>query len=247
MTEYKDSVLICEAGLDLKYLKPTLENENISMEFCETTGGAISKCKSKKYSVIVLNSTGPEGLDEEIIAAISWSANIFTPVIVITQSNNSKTVNSILMHKFEMIRFPFDPDEFYFRVTRMIRLKQNEQAVHNNLMRFRTLFGTFPVGIAQTDQHGNFIAVNPFFAECLNMAETDVYKENFFQLCHPEDYFIERKQLDRLLRKEARKVNFEIRFINNDGKTSVCKIVSSAVWENDETFSFFTFVIDRID
>ncbi|MEZ5000165.1 MAG: beta-eliminating lyase-related protein [Bacteroidales bacterium] len=46
-------------------------------------------------------------------------------------------------------------------------------------------------------------------------------------MCHPEDYFIERKQLDRLLRKETGKVNFEIRLINNDGKTSVCKIVAT--------------------
>ncbi|MEZ5010389.1 MAG: PAS domain S-box protein [Bacteroidales bacterium] len=113
-------------------------------------------------------------------------------------------------------------------------------------MRFRTLFDTFPVGIVQADQHGNFIAINPFFAGCLNMAETDVYKENFFQLCHPEDYFIERKQLDRLLRKETGKVNFEIRLINNDGKTSVCKIVANAVWENNDTFSFFTFVVGKL-
>ena len=78
------------------------------------------------------------------------------------------------------------------------------------------------------------------------MQESDLTDVNFFQLCHPDDYFIERKQLDRLLRQEVSSVNYEIRIINNEGKTAVCKVIASAIWEDAGIFNAFTFILEKI-
>lgn len=247
MNEYNESILIQEGEIDLRHLADILKNENIHCVYEATREGFISSCKARKYNAIILTLTGQTGLGEEIIKAISWSQNLFTPVMVVTPECDPDLTELLLKYKFEYLRFPFLPGEFIFRIRRAIRLKQNEEIVHSNLLKYRTLCDNFPVGIAQTDQYGKFEGVNPAFADFMNMSEPDLFRENFFQLCHPDDYFILRKQLDRLLRREIRIVNFEIRLINNDGKTAVCKVVANSMWENDTDFSSFTFVIEKIN
>lgn len=246
MSDYNETILIQEGGIDLGHLSDILINENINSEFEDTMDGFINKCKSTRYSAIVLNVASNKSLREEFPRAIAWSPNIFTPVMVVAADPDPVLLETLLRYKFEFIRFPFTAEEFLFRIRRIIRLKQNEEIVHGNLLKYRSLCDNFPVGIVQTDQYGKFEGINPSFADMMRMTEADLYRENFFQLCHPDDYFIERKQLDRLLRKEVKTVSFEIRLINNDGKTSVCKVVSNALWENDLNFTSFTFVIERI-
>ncbi len=85
------------------------------------------------------------------------------------------------------------------------------------------------------------------FLEIMNMSDLDTRKENFFQLCHPDDYFLERKQLDRLLKKDLARINYEIRLINNGGKTIVSSVSAGAVWSDDGHFSSFSFIVEAID
>jgi PAS domain S-box-containing protein len=102
------------------------------------------------------------------------------------------------------------------------------------------------MGIILTDEHGEFKKANPGFLSLINMPQKDLLKENFFKLCHPEDYFVERKQLDRLLRKELESVGYEIRLINNDGKTFVCSVQSKILWTKPDVFESFVFVLREI-
>jgi len=246
MSDYNETILIQEGGIDFGHLSDILIKENIKSDFEGTLDGFINKCKNTKYSAIILTVPASKNLREELPRAIAWSPNIFTPVIVVCSECSPDLLETLIRYKFEFIRFPFPSEEFLFRVRRIIRLRQNEEIVHSNILKYRSLFDNFPVGIVQTDQFGKFEAVNPAFSDMMGMSEADLYRENFFQLCHPDDYFIERKQLDRLLRKEVSKVKFEIRLINNDGKTSVCKLVANSLWENDLKFTSFTFVIERV-
>lgn len=246
MNENNESILIQEGSIDLKYLADILAIEHITSTFEGTLDGFLSKCKSIKYSAIILTVADNKTLNEEYPRAISWSPNIFSPVLVVSPVCEPDLLETLQRYKFEYIKFPFTPVEFLFRLRRIMRLKHNEEIVHDNLMKYRTLCDNFPVGIVQTDKNGKFTGINPAFATMMCMNEADLYRENFFRLCHPDDYFIERKQLDRLLRKEVKTVNFEIRLINNDGNTSVCKIVANSLWENDLKFNSFTYVIERV-
>lgn len=247
MNENRESILILEADIDLKYLDGTLQGENYIADFERNSDEFIVKCKKNRYSAFVIGSNDDKGVEDSIINAISWSPNIFTPVLVVCPELSPKLIAAISGYKYELIKFPFTVEELIFRIRKMIRQKQNEESVHNTLVKYRSLFDKFPLGIVQTDQHGNFLSANDAFTTFTSMPEAELFKENFFQLCHPEDYFIERKQLDRLLRKEVTSVSYEIRLINNDGITCVCKIIVSSIWESDGEFGNFTFVLEKIN
>jgi PAS domain S-box-containing protein len=245
MVENKESILVLEIDIDLQFMAGILENESYIVEFETIPESFIAKVKKSRYSAFIISLNQKE-VSENIINAITWSVNIFTPVLVVCPEIDSKLVSDLTRYKFEMISFPFTSDEFLFRIGKMIRQNQNEESVHNNLVKYRSLFDNFPLGIVQTDQHGAFIAINKSFIQFTNMTEKEMYGENFFQLCHPDDYFIERKQLDRLLRKVTEKVDYEIRLINNDGVTCVCKVIANSQWENNGSFSHFTFILEKI-
>ena len=83
------------------------------------------------------------------------------------------------------------------------------------------------------------------FASIIDMSEEEIMNENFLKLCHPDDYFIERKQLDRLLKREAETVTFETRIINNEGSTTVCKVKVIIIWDKS-IFKSFAFVIEKV-
>lgn len=246
MNDYRESVLIFSSELDLSHLSDFLEPESFSCSFAASTEEFSEKCRDNKFSAIVLTVNTSQKIDELILNSISWSINMFTPILVVTPLLVDDFANQLIRYGFETIMFPFSDREFFFRLRKMIRQKQNEEAVHTNLLSYRALFDNFPVGIIQTSQKGDFTFVNPVFTEIIGMSDQELFNENFFRMSHPDDYLLMRKQLDRLLKREIRVVKFETRLINNDGKSSVCKIVAAAIWDGEESFDRFTFVIEHL-
>ncbi|MCA1755893.1 MAG: PAS domain S-box protein [Bacteroidales bacterium] len=246
MNGYQDPVLIYSSELDLSHLSDFLEPESFLCSFAASAEEFSAKCRDEKFSAIVLAISSNQKLEDPVLNSISWSRNMFTPIMVVTSMLPDHFADQLIRYGFETIMFPFSDREFFFRLRKMIRQKQNEEAVHTNLLSYRTLFDSFPVGIIQTSQKGDFTSVNPTFIEIMGMSDQELYNENFFRMSHPDDYLIMRKQLDRLLRRECRIVKFEMRLINNDGKRNVCKIVAAAIWDGAESFDRFTFVIENI-
>jgi PAS domain S-box-containing protein len=246
MNNYREPVLIFSSELDLSHLSDSLEPESFLCIFAASPEEFSEKCRDNKFSAIVLTVNTNQRIDELILNSISWSVNMFTPILVVTSLLADHFADQLIRYGFETIMFPFSEREFTFRLRKMIRQKQNEEAVHTNLLSYRTLFDNFPVAIIQTNQKGDFTFINPVFNEIMEMSEQELFNENFFRMSHPDDYLLMRKQLDRLLKKEIRVVRFETRLINNDGKSSVCRIVAAALWDGEASFDRFTFVIENI-
>lgn len=246
MSSYRDSVLIYLSDLDLQHLSDIFESESLNCSFASTAEEFSEICQNDKFTAIILTVSDSEKIDEGILSSISWSSNMYTPVMVVTPLLTRHFADSLIRYGFETILFPFTGKEFLFRLRKMIRQKQNEEAIHTNLLSYRKLFDNFPVGIIQTNQKGDYTSVNPPFLELIGMSEQELHNENFFRMSHPDDYLLMRKQLDRLLRKDARHVKFEVRLINNDGKSTVCRIIATALWDGSESFDNFTFAIENI-
>lgn len=246
MSGYRDSVLLYISELDLKYLSGFLEPESVSCSFASSAEEFSEICRNEKFTAIVLTVSDDQKIDEEILNSISWSGNMYAPVMVVTPRLPGHFAENLIRYGFETILFPFTEKEFLFRLRKMIRQKQNEEAVHTNLLSYRKLFDTFPIGIMQTNHKGEYLSVNPTFADLIEMSDQEIYNENFFRMSHPDDYLLMRKQLDRLLKKESKFVKFEARLINNNGKSCVCKIIATALWDGSESFDRFTFVVERI-
>ncbi|MCD4769640.1 MAG: PAS domain S-box protein [Bacteroidales bacterium] len=245
MLQSVKSLLILEGGIDLKHLNEHLVNHGYSVVYEDNEKQYIDKCKEIKFDLLVISRVYGEDFAEDLFEMISSTQNNFTPVLVIVNNSEFPSLNIISKTHANLITFPFSNDEFLYRCESIIRRTEFDDNVHKSILGYRNLIESVPVGIGLTTEHGDFLSVNPMFATILEMTEEEIKNENFLKLCHPDDYFIKRKQLDRLLKREVETVSFETRLINNEGKTIVCRIKTVIIW-NENLFESFLFVIEEV-
>jgi PAS domain S-box-containing protein len=242
----KHKILLFENNLDLRHLRITFENLEYDAVFANSVNDFTTSISSAVFDIIVISFREQSAGTEEISDLISNSQNSSTPVLLVTDSASISTDGETSMGNNDLITFPFTPGEIIFRIRNIIRRSKTESFIHNSLNKLRLLLNTVPVAIVQTDEHGGFEKINTRFTELMEMDEAQLKEENFFRMCHPEDYFLKRKTLDRLLKREADKLAYEIRLINNEGKTIICKVKATVAWTANDHFNFFAFAIEKV-
>jgi len=241
-----DKLLFFTGEIDFKYLESSISNSGFEPEYSRNIEDFVKSCSSSKYDLITYNGFENDVIDSSILKCLTGTSNIYTPVLIIAGKEDEEVMNTALRHQFDLVIFPFTTTEFLIRLQLAVRRRNTEMTIHNNLIDNNILLENLPSGILQTDVHGNFMRFNRELKNILEMTDIDFSGINFFQLCHPDDYLMERQSLDRLLRKENDKVSFEVRLINNDGKTIVCKIGARAVWKDQETLESYIFSVEEI-
>ncbi|HCC71792.1 MAG TPA: hypothetical protein DEQ09_11675 [Bacteroidales bacterium] len=241
-----DRLLFFTGDIDFKHFESSINNFGFEAVYSSDVNEFKNLCTENKYDIIAYNGYEQDGIDASILKSLTGSMNIYTPVLIIAGKEDEKLMNICLRHQFDLVIFPFTSTELIIRLQLAVRRKNTETTIHNKLIDQNVLYENFPAGILQTDAQGNFIRFNKELKDILGMSDIDFSGINFFQLCHPDDYLMERQSLDRMLRKETDRVSYEVRLINNDGKTIVCKIRASAVWKNQNSLSSFIFSVEKI-
>jgi|GEM_PF-1251420 len=243
MSESKQSFLFLEENLDLGHLKLSHGKYEFNSTFCQSSEIFIEECNKERFDLLIISGVGTDVKNLTLLDSLYISKNSDTPILFIVDNSSVPPVQDLLNYQIDIICFPFTTEEFMFRVHKILRSAETEMNIDRSLKSYKKLFDILPMGIIQTDEHGKFIKTNPGVLSIINIEEKDLYAENFFQLCHPDDYFLERKQLDRLLRKEIKCVDYEIRLINNEGKTAVCSVEATILWSAPDIFNSFVFVL----
>lgn len=246
MTGYNKSLLFYEDKLDLKHLRTILDKYEFESNYTGDRNTFVDECASRKYDLLIVSGVESDDASLSLVESLYLSKNPDTPIMLILDNNRIPPVDDMLKQEIFVITFPFTPEEFVFRAFSILRTAEMTKNIHLNLKSYKSLFDILPVGLIQTDERGKFLRTNPRFRSIINMDEKELAGENFFQLCNPDDYFLERKQLDRLLRKEQKCVDYEIRLINNEGKTLVCGIEATVIWNAEDVFESYTFVVRLI-
>ncbi|MEE4215645.1 MAG: PAS domain S-box protein [Bacteroidales bacterium] len=241
-----DRLLFYTGEIDFHFLESPIKNCGFEAEYTANVKEFARLCLEKEFEMIIYNAYEEEEVDPLVLKSLKGKNNLFTPVLIIAGKEDKEVMNTALRQQYDFLIFPFSPDEITVRLQLAVKRKMTEVTIHNKLVDYSILFENFPTGILQTDIDGNFKRFNRELKNILGMNDMDFTGINFFQLCHPDDYLIERQSLDRLLRKESNMVSFEVRLINNDGKTIVSRIKASSVWKDQSTLGSFIFSIQQI-
>lgn len=246
MSGPKQSLLFYEDNLDLGHLQQSLGKYGFETTFSKSSESFIEECDGNKFDLLIISGVESDVKNLSLTDKLNISKNPDTPILFIVDNNTVPPAEELLNYQINIITFPFTLNEFAYRVYKILRSTETEINLDRSLKSYKRLFDILPMGILQTDDHGKFIRTNPGFISIIDIEEKDLFNENFFQLCHPDDYFVERKQLDRLLRKEVKIVNYQIRLINNEGKTVVCAVEATILWSSPDIFDSFVFVLKLI-
>ncbi len=244
--ETADSILFFTGDIDFQYLDSHLLKYGFATTHTRDEEKFSKLCLENNYDLIIYNAYESESINNRVLKSLTGTKNINTPILIIAGKEDEEVMNITLNHQFDLVIFHFTPRELITRLQLALKRKKTEVSLHNNLVDYTVLFENFPSGILQTDVNGNFIRFNKELKNILGMSDMDFTGIIFFQLCHPDDYLIERQSLDRMLRKESDTTTFEVRLINNDGKTIVSKIRASTVWKDRDTLDSFIFSVEKI-
>lgn len=241
-----DSLLFYTGDIDFRFLQSHINQLGFEVDFTDDVEEFNRLSNETGYDLIIYNAFEEEDADSSALKSLKGKKNLNTPILLIAGKEDEEAMNSALGHQYNLLIFPFTPTELAVRIQLAVKRKNTELTYHNKLLDYSILFENFPAGILQTDLTGNFIRFNKELKDILRMSDLDFTGINFFQLCHPDDYLTERQNLDRLLRKESDTAAFEVRLINNDGKTIVSKVRAGTVWKDQDTLESFIFLIEKI-
>lgn len=242
----KQSILFLENNLDLRHLRYPLNKYDYITEFAKTEEEFFSLSSELIFDLLIISAKDTIDKGLSILDSVGVSQNSSTPVLMVLDNSDMPEPEESFSSDINFITFPFSPNEVILRIRQIIRNHEREKTIESTLNEFRDLLNNTPIGIVQTDSHGGLIRINKRFTELMQMEDSRLRKENFFQLCHPDDYFLERKQLDRLLKKEIKRIRYEVRLINDEGKTIVCVITAAVNWSEKDHFNYFSFTVEEI-
>ncbi|MDZ7738471.1 MAG: PAS domain-containing protein [Bacteroidales bacterium] len=240
-------LLFYTGNIDFQHLNTYFQNDNFEVVYSDNKGKFEELCLGKKFELIIYNAYNEALIDNSILRGLTGTKNLYTPVLIIAGKEDGEMMKQVMRHQFDMIIFPFLPVELIARIHSSIKRKVTEMAIHNSLLEYRLLFDNYPLGILQTDERGNFMRFNKQLMNILDMHDMNFSGINLFQLCHPDDYLIKRQSLDRMLRREVDNVSYEVRLINNDGQTIVCKLSATSDWKDEKTLGSFIFSVEKMD
>jgi PAS domain S-box-containing protein len=103
------------------------------------------------------------------------------------------------------------------------------------------------VGIAQLDIHGRFTYANPDCCKFFGITEEELMRKTIFELTYTDDLAQERKNWDKLLRREISNFKINKRFVNNLNPTTWAQEKISIVEDNQRDPKYFVLVISSIN
>lgn len=129
-----------------------------------------------------------------------------------------------------------------------VRVRERTTALQASEARFRALFESAPVGIAQGDVATlSFVSANPRYCKIVGYTREELQSLDFKRLTHPDDLQSDLDNLTRLLAGEVRQYNMEKRFIRRDGKIVWCSLTVAALWAPGEEPGHFMAVLEDIN
>jgi two-component system cell cycle sensor histidine kinase/response regulator CckA len=136
-------------------------------------------------------------------------------------------------------------------VTREVRLaverKAAEAATRESEERFRTIFDTAALGIAQADGEGRFVEVNPAFCRILNREKKDILGRTFIEFTHPDDLFRNVPLFEETKEGKTDRYQLTKRFVRPDGSAVTANAVVTAMRNSGSLRHFVALIEDITD
>ena len=125
--------------------------------------------------------------------------------------------------------------------------KQAEKNLHESELRFRTVYGRSPIGIALVDTRtGRFLQVNPKFCEISGREEGELLASDVESISHADDMELTREKLRQLADEDVAEYAMEKRYVRPDGAARWGRVMAVPMWAKGEKARWHVGLVEDI-
>ena len=136
------------------------------------------------------------------------------------------------------------PSHFVTHVEDETRRRAAELALRQREERFRNAFEYAPFGLALVARDGRLLEVNPTTCRMLCYSEEELLGLTWKEISPPDDVAVSLEAMARLLRERLEWVEYEKRYLRNDGGIIWVRIRLSHVTGSSDEWNFITHIED---
>lgn len=171
-----------------KHIKNHLKKGGYDPVGVAVTGEDAVRLASELQPDLILMDIRLAGPMDGIQAAEKIRARYNIPFIYLTAFADSETLErSRTTEPFGYLLKPFEAKVLYSTIEVALYKHRMEKKLKESETRFRTLAEAAPVGIFQTDIHGDFIYVNEKWCDMAGLSPDEAYGKGWENALHPED------------------------------------------------------------
>lgn len=117
-----------------------------------------------------------------------------------------------------------EEENFMLSLGNLVSLVLEMRDRHTSETRFRDLFRSAPIGMAELSVTGAFVDINPSFCRLLGYPYRDFVGEQFYNFLHPGDRQALKTTFQRLIDNETSEKNWEGRLVQKSGRVVYASI-----------------------
>jgi PAS domain S-box-containing protein len=107
--------------------------------------------------------------------------------------------------------------------------KQEQQALRESALRFRTIFENAAMGISLVDVQGHLVAANPVFRDMLGYRQDEIRGLPITEITHPEDREETQRTFEALMSGRQARTDLEKRYLHRDGRVVWAREAASCI------------------
>jgi len=130
--------------------------------------------------------------------------------------------------------------------TDITKRKHTDEALRESEARFRRFFEDSPIGIAISGCDRRFINANSRFCEMLGYAPEEIIGSTFAKITHPDHVEKDRKNIDKLSRREITVYRTEKRYIKKSKEILWALTTVSGLYDNEGKLLYYLAMVDDI-
>jgi PAS domain S-box-containing protein len=121
------------------------------------------------------------------------------------------------------------PESYFITIQDNTEKKKIENALKHSEQKFRSTFENAGIPMSVCDKKGAFTLFNPAVVKLTGYSESELSRMSIKEISHPEDYIVEKKQYDSLMRGEIESFIIEKRYIKKNGNIAWARVTTSLV------------------
>lgn len=113
------------------------------------------------------------------------------------------------------------------------QLEESQKALQESQMFFQTIFEQATAGIVQSSPEGKIELVNQKFCDIVGYTKKELLRFQFQDITHPNDWELQRKEIERIYNREISSFSTEKRYIHKKGHSVWVQLHFNVIRDNE--------------